>query len=162
MADTACSVLWPGEPGCAAEAVHGPAASDTGADQAAAAELLAHVARRIAVSLDLRETLQVVAQAVVDHLGFGVAVANIIRPDDMCEAAAVAGPDDAVQAMLGTCAPAEDIRALLAACEPWASCGFSITARTTVSPTRSPAGHRRWSTPTSRAPGIRKMSCSRP
>ncbi|HEY3878786.1 MAG TPA: diguanylate cyclase [Trebonia sp.] len=124
MADTACSVLWPGEPGCAAEAVHGPAASDTGADQAAAAELLAHVARRIAVSLDLRETLQVVAQAVVDHLGFGVAVANIIRPDDMCEAAAVAGPDDAVQAMLGTCAPAEDIRALLAACEPWGELRF--------------------------------------
>jgi diguanylate cyclase (GGDEF)-like protein/PAS domain S-box-containing protein len=116
MADAACAVgsaLPPGEPA---------AAYETGA--AAAAALLAQVARRIAVSLDLRETLQVVAQAVVGHLGFGVAVVNLIRPDDVCEAAAVAGPDDAVQAMLGTCAPADDVRAILAACEPWGELRF--------------------------------------
>jgi diguanylate cyclase (GGDEF)-like protein/PAS domain S-box-containing protein len=86
--------------------------------------LLASVVRRIAVSLDLTETLQVVAQAVVDQLGFGAAVVNLIRPDDFCEAAAVAGPDDAVRAMLGTSAPADDIRTLLAACEAWGELRF--------------------------------------
>ncbi|HEX3715343.1 MAG TPA: diguanylate cyclase [Trebonia sp.] len=127
MADAACSMLQPGEPSGAAESTHWPAggAEASAADATAAAELLANVARRIAVSLDLRETLQVVAQAVVDHLGFGVAVVNIIRPDDdMCEAAAVAGPDDAVQAMLGTVALADDVRVMLAACEPWGELRF--------------------------------------
>jgi diguanylate cyclase (GGDEF)-like protein/PAS domain S-box-containing protein len=141
MADTACSMLQPGEPGGAAGtadaaktaadaalAAAGKAAYGfdgvAAADAAAAAELLAHVVRRIAVSLDLRETLQVVAQAVVDHLGFGVAVVNLIRPDNVCEAAAVAGPDEAVRVMLGSCASADDVRALLDACEPWGELRF--------------------------------------
>ena len=59
-----------------------------------AAELLTQLARRITASLDLRETLQVVAQAVVDQLGFGAAVVNLVQPGDMCEVAAVAGPDE--------------------------------------------------------------------
>ncbi len=125
MANAACAVgsaLPASEP--APGTTDGYRPGGHGADAAAAAALLAQVARRIAVSLDLRETLQVVAQAVVDHLGFGVAVVNLIRPDDVCEAAAVAGPDDAVQAMLGTCAPADDVRALLAACEPWGELRF--------------------------------------
>ena len=116
-----------GEPREAAGNVapHGDAQGGVaGADAAAAAELLADVVRRIAVSLDLRETLQVVARAVVDHLGFGAAVVNLIRPDDVCEAAAVAGPPDAEQAMLGTSASADDVRALLAACEPWGELRF--------------------------------------
>ena len=142
MADTACSMLQPGEPGRAAGTA-GEAranASDVAlaaagkaaygfdgvaeADAAAAAELLAHVVRRIAVSLDLRETLQVVAQAVVDHLGFGAAVVNLIRPDNVCEAAAVAAPPEAVEAMLGTCASADDVRAVLDACDPWGELRF--------------------------------------
>jgi hypothetical protein len=49
--------------------------------------------------------LQVVAQAVVDQLGFGAAVVNMVRPGDMCEAAAVAGPADVADALLGTQAP---------------------------------------------------------
>jgi len=134
MADAACSMLQPGEPGSAAEETAEPEAG-AGADfaaavdamdgnAAAAADLLADLVRRIAVSLDLRETLQVVAQAVVDHLGFGAAAVNIIRPDDMCEAAAIAGPPEAVEAMLGASAPAASIRAMLAACEPWGELRF--------------------------------------
>jgi diguanylate cyclase (GGDEF)-like protein/PAS domain S-box-containing protein len=89
-----------------------------------AAELLAQLARRITASLDLRETLQVVAQAVVDQLGFGAAVVNLVQPGDMCEVAAVAGPDEVGQALLGTRAPMKNFRRLLAGCEPWGELRF--------------------------------------
>jgi diguanylate cyclase (GGDEF)-like protein/PAS domain S-box-containing protein len=89
-----------------------------------AAELLAQLARRITASLDLRETLQVVAQAVVDQLGFGAAVVNLVQPGDICERAAVAGPDELAQALLGTRAPMADFRRLLAGCEPWGELRF--------------------------------------
>ena len=89
-----------------------------------AAELLTQLARRITASLDLRETLQVVAQAVVDQLGFGAAVVNLVQPGDMCEVAAVAGPDEVGQALLGTRAPMDSFRRLLAGCEPWGELRF--------------------------------------
>jgi PAS domain S-box-containing protein len=89
-----------------------------------AAELLAQLARRITASLDLRETLRVVAQAVVDQLGFGAAVVNLVQPGDMCEVAAVAGPDEVGRALLGTRAPMENFRRLLAGCEPWGELRF--------------------------------------
>jgi diguanylate cyclase (GGDEF)-like protein/PAS domain S-box-containing protein len=89
-----------------------------------AAALLAQLARRITASLDLRETLQVVAQAVVDQLGFGAAVVNLVQPGDMCEVAAVAGPDEVGQALLGTRAPMENFRRVLDGCEPWGELRF--------------------------------------
>ncbi|HXP54072.1 MAG TPA: diguanylate cyclase [Streptosporangiaceae bacterium] len=89
-----------------------------------AAELLAQLARRITASLDLRETLQVVAQAVVDQLGFGAAVVNLCQPGNMCEVAAVAGPDEVGRALLGTRAPMESFHRLLAGCEPWGELRF--------------------------------------
>src|ERR1700761_5882327 len=89
-----------------------------------AAELLAQLARRITASLDLRETLQVVAQAVVDQLGFGAAVVNLCQPGDLCEVAAVAGPDEVGQALLGTRAPMANFRRLLDGCEPWGELRF--------------------------------------
>jgi diguanylate cyclase (GGDEF)-like protein/PAS domain S-box-containing protein len=89
-----------------------------------AAELLADLARRITASLDLRETLQVVAQAVVDQLGFGAAVVNLVQPGDMCEVAAAAGPDELGQALLGTRAPMESFRRLLDGCEAWGELRF--------------------------------------
>ena len=88
------------------------------------AELLAQLARRITASLDLRETLQVVAQAVVDQLGFGAAVVNLVQPGDMCEVAAAAGPDEVGQALLGTRAPMESFRRLLDGCEAWGELRF--------------------------------------
>jgi diguanylate cyclase (GGDEF)-like protein/PAS domain S-box-containing protein len=89
-----------------------------------AAELLAQLARRITASLDLRETLQVVAQAVVDQLGFGAAVVNLVEPGDMCEVAAAAGPDEVGQALLGTRAPMDNFRRLLDGCEAWGELRF--------------------------------------
>ncbi|MFY9931281.1 MAG: diguanylate cyclase [Streptosporangiaceae bacterium] len=85
------------------------------------AELLA---RRIASSLDLRETLQIVADAVVDHLGFGCVAVNLLLPGDICEAAAIAGPAEAREALLGSQAPMEAVREMLAACEPWGELRF--------------------------------------
>ena len=88
------------------------------------AELLSQLARRIAASLDLRETLQVVAGAVVDRLGFGCVAVNLLRAGGMCEVAAVAGPAEAREALLGTDAPMEAFRDMLAACEPWGELRF--------------------------------------
>jgi diguanylate cyclase (GGDEF)-like protein/PAS domain S-box-containing protein len=89
-----------------------------------AAELLAQLARRITASLDLRETLQVVAQAAVDQLGFGAAVVNLVQPGDLCEVAAAAGPDEVGQALLGTRAPMDNFRRLLDGCEAWGELRF--------------------------------------
>ncbi|MBV9795466.1 MAG: diguanylate cyclase [Actinobacteria bacterium] len=108
-----------------------------------AAELLAQLARRITASLDLRETLQVVAQAVVDQLGFGAAVVNLCQPGEMCEVAAVAGPDEVGQALLGTRTPLENFRRLLAGCEAWGELRF-LDHRNDNGLSRSVAG---WSPP---------------
>jgi len=94
------------------------------ADEAQSARLLAGLARRIASSLDLQETLQMVVQSVVDQLGFGAALVNMARPGDVCEVVAVAGSDDATEALMGTRAPMEAWYELLAACEHWGELRF--------------------------------------
>jgi diguanylate cyclase (GGDEF)-like protein/PAS domain S-box-containing protein len=94
------------------------------ADEAQSARLLAGLARRIASSLDLQETLQMVVQSVVDQLSFGAAVVNMARPGDVCEVVAVAGSDDATEALMGTRAPMEAWYELLAACEAWGELRF--------------------------------------
>jgi diguanylate cyclase (GGDEF)-like protein/PAS domain S-box-containing protein len=88
------------------------------------AELLSQVARRIAASLDLRETLQVVADAVVERLGFGGVAVNMLRPNDICEVAAVAGPAELRDTLLGSQAPMQAVRDMLDACEPWGELRF--------------------------------------
>jgi diguanylate cyclase (GGDEF)-like protein/PAS domain S-box-containing protein len=85
---------------------------------------LADLASRIVSSLDLPETLQEVVQAVVDHLGFGAAVINLVVPGDMCEVVAAAGPPEVAAALLGTRASTETWRALLADCEAWGELRF--------------------------------------
>ena len=94
------------------------------AGAAQSARLLAGLARRIASSLDLQETLQMVVQSVVDQLGFGAALVNMARPGDVCEIVAVAGSDDATEALLGTRASMDAWYALLASCEPWGELRF--------------------------------------
>ena len=94
------------------------------ADEAQSARLLAGLARRIASSLDLKETLQIVVESVVDQLGFGAALVNMARPGDVCEVVAVAGSDDANEALLGTRAPMEAWYELLASCEAWGELRF--------------------------------------
>jgi len=97
----------------------GPLAYDTQAGR-----LLAELARRIASSLDLRVTLQLVVQAVVDQLGFGCALVNMLLPGDMFEVVAIAGPEEAAKTLLGTRAPLETWRNILASCEPWGDLRF--------------------------------------
>ncbi len=99
-------------------------ADDAATGDARSARLLAGLARRIASSLDLQVTLQIVVQSVVDHLGFGAAVVNMAKPGDICEVVAVAGSQDATEALLGTHAPMDDWRTLLASCEPWGELRF--------------------------------------
>ena len=94
------------------------------ADEAQSARLLAGLARRIASSLDLQETLQMVVQSVVDQLGFGAALVNMARPGDVCEVVAVAGSDEATEALMGTRAPMAAWYELLAACEAWGELRF--------------------------------------
>jgi diguanylate cyclase (GGDEF)-like protein/PAS domain S-box-containing protein len=94
------------------------------AGEAQSARLLAGLARRIASSLDLKETLQIVVESVVDQLGFGAALVNMARPGDVCEVVAVAGSDDANEALLGTRAPMEAWYELLASCEAWGELRF--------------------------------------
>jgi len=94
------------------------------ADEGQSARLLAGLARRIAASLDLKETLQIVVESVVDQLGFGVALVNMAVPGDECEVVAIAGSDEATAALIGTRAPMDAWYELLAACEAWGELRF--------------------------------------
>ena len=85
------------------------------ADGAQAVQFLTGAVRRIASSLDLRETLQEVVQAVVDHLGFGAAAINLALPGNIFEVVAAAGAPDLAAALLGTRAPVETWQKLLSA-----------------------------------------------
>ena len=131
------------------------------AGEAQSARLLAGLARRIASSLDLQETLQIVVQSVVDQLGFGAAVVNMARPGDICEVVAVAGSQDATEALLGTRAPMEAWYELLASCEAWGELRFldhrSDQSVGRADPELDTADRRR---STTRMPGIRTTRCS--
>jgi hypothetical protein len=90
---------------------------------AGTAARLAELARRVAVSLDLQATLQLVADAVVENLSFRAVAVNIERPGGMYEVVAVAGPDD-VKGLLGQVAPGSAYREILDASEAWGDLRF--------------------------------------
>ncbi len=115
----------------------GLAAFATGDDLAV--RFLATLASRLAASLDLQETLQEVVQAVVDHLGFGACVVNLVLPGEMCEVVAAAGPQEVAAALLGTRASMEIWHALLADCESWGELCF-LDHRSDQRAARSVAG----------------------
>ena len=79
----------------------------------AALRSLQQVTKRVHASLDLAQTLDAVAQGVVDVAGFGVAVVNLLRPDDVFEVVSVAGDEGARAALLGNREPAADWARLL-------------------------------------------------
>ncbi len=114
-------------------------AGDRATIDATAARLLAELVRRIASSLELQQTLQLVVQAVVDQLGFGCALVNLVRPGDVCEVVAIAGPEEATRALLGTRASVESWHRLLASCESWGDLRF-LDHRSDQSQARSIAG----------------------
>src|SRR3984957_17167871 len=87
--------------------------------EAQSARLLDGLARRIASRLVLPRTCQIVVEAVVDQLGVGAALVNMARSGDVCEVVAVAGSDDATEALLGTTASMAAWYEFLAARGPW-------------------------------------------
>jgi diguanylate cyclase (GGDEF)-like protein/PAS domain S-box-containing protein len=91
--------------------------------EAHAARLLTKLARRIAASLDLQETLQLVVQS-VGQLGFSCAAMNLLQSDDMFEVVAIFGPDDSIRSLLHTCATLETWLSLLDTCEQWGDLRF--------------------------------------
>lgn len=74
---------------------------DSAQEHLAAFEHLSDVATRIAGSVDLQPTLEAVAAAVVDSLGFGAAVLNLVRGDRL-HVVAVSGSEAVKAALLGT------------------------------------------------------------
>ena len=89
-----------------------------------AARRLADVARRVGVSLALDETLDAVAQAVVETLGFRAAVVNLVAPDGDLHVAAVAGCDEVREALAGSHSPRGAWDAMLAVATPWGDLRF--------------------------------------
>ncbi len=79
--------------------------------------MLADVAQRLGASLDLTRTLEEVAASVVDHLGFGVAVLNLVTEDGDLEVVALAGPEDMRDELLGRRQSRQDWDTALSASE---------------------------------------------
>ncbi len=86
--------------------------------RAASLRRLYELARTVNGDLDLNRTLQSVCQGVVDGLGFGVAVLNLVTSEGDLHVVAVAGDERAAQELLGTRASRAVWESLLAACEP--------------------------------------------
>jgi diguanylate cyclase (GGDEF)-like protein/PAS domain S-box-containing protein len=93
-------------------------------DPIGAATLLSDVSRRIGASLDLQETLDAIASAVVETLGFGVAVLNLVAPDGDLDVVAAAGDPQACGAMLGRRQRRSSWEALMAAAQQWGPLRF--------------------------------------
>jgi diguanylate cyclase (GGDEF)-like protein/PAS domain S-box-containing protein len=74
--------------------------------------------RSINGDLDLGRTLEAVSCGIVESLGFGVAVVNLVRPDGDFHVVAVAGSDEARATLLGKRGVRADWDRWLALCEP--------------------------------------------
>src|SRR5450631_863544 len=74
---------------------------------------------------DLVAMLDLLAQTIVQALGFGVAAINIARPDGSLKVISVAGDADARKTLLGTVYKAEMWDKVLAASEPWGRLRFA-------------------------------------
>lgn len=73
---------------------------------------------------DLVSMLDVLAQTIVDALGFGVTAVNLVRPDGTFEVVSVAGNDQARDLLLGTVESAQAWEEILAASETWGRLHF--------------------------------------
>ena len=73
---------------------------------------------------DLVAMLDLLAETIVEALGFGVAAINIARPDGSLEVVSVAGDDDARRTLLGTSDSAEVWDRLLAVGHRWGRLHF--------------------------------------
>ena len=82
------------------------------------ADVLKDVAQRLGASLDLPRTLDEVVRSVVDRLGFGLAVLNLVTDDDAIEVVAFAGPPEVGDQLLGRRQSGAAWQHLLASSEP--------------------------------------------
>lgn len=73
---------------------------------------------------ELLAMLDLLAQTVVQALGFGVAAINFARPNGSLEVVSLAGNEHARAALLGTVQSAELWEQMLAVSEPWGSLRF--------------------------------------
>jgi diguanylate cyclase (GGDEF)-like protein/PAS domain S-box-containing protein len=86
-------------------------------------------------SLDLTQTLQLVADTIVESLGFEVAVINLIDGiDGSMVIAAVAGPVEVRDALLNRRQGSDGWAQLVAASEPWGRLLFLDHAKSTIDP----------------------------
>ncbi|GAB2581673.1 GGDEF domain-containing protein [Microlunatus antarcticus] len=76
------------------------------------------------LSEDLVAMLDRLAQTIVDVLGFGVAVVNLVRPGDRLEVVSVAGDEDARAVLLGTTEGSARWDRMLAVSESWGALCF--------------------------------------
>jgi diguanylate cyclase (GGDEF)-like protein/PAS domain S-box-containing protein len=79
---------------------------------------------RVNGGADLAATLQAAVDGVVEGLGFGVAVVNLVQDDETVQVVAVAGSDDATEALLGATGTVTDWHRALALADEWGSLRF--------------------------------------
>lgn len=77
------------------------------------AAFLSDVTRRFGPNLDLSEILAETTKAVVELLGFGLAVLNLVTPEGPLEVVAVEGPEEACAVLLGSSSTREEWDLLL-------------------------------------------------
>lgn len=83
---------------------------------------------------ELGETLQLVADTIVESLGFEVAVVNIVDGDETMVVAAVCGPDDVREQLLNRRQGRDGWAKLLEASEPWGRLRFLDHATSPADP----------------------------
>jgi diguanylate cyclase (GGDEF)-like protein/PAS domain S-box-containing protein len=93
--------------------------------------VLSGLGARIHAGLRLAETLDAIAAAVVEFIGFEVAAVNLRRPDGSFVVVAVAGSDEAEQLLMGTSMNKEDVFAEMSRSEEWGSLRFIPHQRAT-------------------------------
>ena len=99
------------------------AAVDAAAQLQALQALLA-VSKRVHASLDLTETLDAVAEGVVEAAGFGLAVVNLAEPNGDFTVVSAAGSDKLRAEMVGTRGSAENWHELFRRAERWGALYF--------------------------------------
>ena len=95
-----------------------------GAASSAALRSLYELTTRVSGVRDLDATLQAVVDAVVEAVGFGVAAVNYVRADGMFEIVAVAGSEDAREALLGRVTPPDNYVEEFARADHWGALRF--------------------------------------
>jgi diguanylate cyclase (GGDEF)-like protein len=106
---------------------------EAGDDEAGGVDAAAHlqalrvllaVSKRVHASLDLTETLDAVAEGVVEAAGFGLAVVNLAEPNGDFTVVSAAGSDKLRAEMVGTRGSAENWHELLRRAERWGALYF--------------------------------------